>query len=225
MEAATLGIGAAMLMGLAFGAGPCNITCLPYLGPVLMGSNGSWRIVVPFSVGRLFSYAAVGAVAGSLGGLSRAYFEGDLGAIMLGTATIAMGLLMLIKSERSPNQCSKNPKATGSTDNITLYKHQKPKGFTLFAMGAGMALNPCAPLATVLMAAAVTSQATSGLALGLAFGLGAVLIPTLLFVYLISQMGQQMRAHLSQHRKSLEHSAAGLLILLGTATMAGWVQV
>ena len=224
MEAATLGIGAAMLMGLAFGAGPCNITCLPYLGPVLMGSNGSWRIVIPFSAGRLFSYAVVGAVAGGVGGLSRAYFEGELGAIMLGIATIAMGLLMLAKSERASGGCSK----TASNDNekpVTLHSTRKPKSFTLFAMGAGMALNPCAPLATVLMAAAITSQMSTGLALGLAFGLGAVLIPTLLFVYLISQMSQQMRAHLSQHRKTLERSAAALLILLGAATMAGWVQV
>jgi len=224
MEAATLGIGAAMLMGLAFGAGPCNITCLPYLGPVLMGSNGSWRIVIPFSAGRLFSYAIVGAVAGGLGGLSRAYFEGELGAFMLGLATIAMGLLMLLKSGRDTNSCSKEAKPPGE-QTVTLHSNQKPKSVTLFAMGAGMALNPCAPLATILMAAAVTSQISSGLALGLAFGLGAVLIPTLLFVYLISQMGQQMRLHLSQHRKNLERGAAGLLILLGIATMAGWVQV
>ena len=224
MEAATLGIGAAMLMGLAFGAGPCNITCLPYLGPVLMGSNGSWRIVVPFSAGRLFSYAVVGAVAGGVGGLSRAYFEGDLGAIMLGIATLAMGLLVLIKSERGNSRCSKTVTDDGE-QKVTLHSHQKPKGFTLFAMGAGMALNPCAPLATVLMAAAVTSQISSGLALGLAFGLGAVLIPTLLFVYLVSQLSLQMRSHLSAHRQTLERTAAGLLMMLGIATLAGWVQV
>ncbi len=221
MEATTLSIGAAMLMGLAFGAGPCNITCLPYLGPVLMSSGGSWRIVVPFSAGRLFSYAVVGGVAGGLGGLSRAYFEGELGSVMLGLATLAMGLLMLAKSA-SQQRCSKQ--ASSTTQPITLHTH-RPKGFTLFAMGAGMALNPCAPLATVLVAAAITSQVSSGLALGLAFGLGAVLIPTLLFVYLISQLGEQIRHHLSQHRQTLERSAATLLILLGIATLAGWIKV
>ena len=101
MEAATLGIGAAMLMGLAFGAGPCNITCLPYLGPVLMGSNGSWRIVVPFSAGRLFSYAIVGAVAGgdgrdlhatgASGNLDRAGHLGRLGIPFSGVGEMVAG--------------------------------------------------------------------------------------------------------------------------------------
>ena len=36
----SLGFGAAFLMGLAFGAGPCNIACLPYLGPVFLSGSG-----------------------------------------------------------------------------------------------------------------------------------------------------------------------------------------
>ncbi len=39
MDSLTLGFSAAMIMGLAFGAGPCNITCLPYLGPVFLGQE------------------------------------------------------------------------------------------------------------------------------------------------------------------------------------------
>lgn len=44
MDISTLGFGAAFLMGLVFGAGPCTITCLPYLGPVFLAGEGeeSW---------------------------------------------------------------------------------------------------------------------------------------------------------------------------------------
>jgi len=220
IEAATLGIGAAMVMGLAFGAGPCNITCLPYLGPVLLGADSSWRVILPFSLGRLFSYSVVGAAAGRFGGLSRQYFDGELGAQLLGVATIAMGLWMLLRAGGG-RRCSKS----SSSQQTVAVMFRPPKRFTLFAMGAGMALNPCAPLVTVLMAAALTGAAGSGLALGLAFGLGAVLIPTLVFAYLVSQLGRQIRRHLSQWRQRLEQGAGTLLMVLGGATLMGWVTV
>ena len=59
--AATLTFGAALLLGLGFGAGPCNIACLPFLGPVFVASGGgvrrAWRVLLPFSLGRLTGYA------------------------------------------------------------------------------------------------------------------------------------------------------------------------
>jgi cytochrome c biogenesis protein CcdA len=224
MESAGLGIGAALLMGLSFGAGPCNITCLPYLGPVLLRADNSWQVVLPFSLGRLFSYTMVGAVAGGLGGLSRDYFEGELGAVMLGLATVAMGLLMMARS-RASRCCPAPVDVANRTEQTLTYVAQNPNSFALFAMGSGMALNPCAPLATVLMTAALTGSAVQGLSLGLAFGMGAVIVPTLLFVYLVSQLGQQVRAHLSEWRRGMELGAGGLLITLGIATLLGWVKL
>ena len=54
----------AMAMGLIFGLGPCNVACLPYLGPVFLARDGglrrSWRTIVPFSMGRLSGYTLLG---------------------------------------------------------------------------------------------------------------------------------------------------------------------
>ena len=58
----------AMLLGLVFGMGSCTIACLPYLGPVFIAAEGgvrqSWRIILPFSLGRLGSYASLATIAG-----------------------------------------------------------------------------------------------------------------------------------------------------------------
>ena len=71
-EAITLSFAAALLLGLGFGAGPCNIACLPYLAPVFLaggsGVSNSWRVILPFSLGRVTGYSLLGLLAGWLGG-------------------------------------------------------------------------------------------------------------------------------------------------------------
>ena len=71
LDPVSLSFGAALLLGLSFGSGPCNIACLPYLGPVFLtnseGVRGSWRTLLPFSLGRLTGYALLGTVAGAAG--------------------------------------------------------------------------------------------------------------------------------------------------------------
>ncbi len=67
----SLSFGAALLLGLSFGSGPCNIACLPYLGPVFVATgNGvrqAWRTLLPFSLGRMTGYALLGGAAGWAG--------------------------------------------------------------------------------------------------------------------------------------------------------------
>ena len=94
-----LTVTSALLMGLAFGAGPCNITCLPYLGPVFVAADNcarqAWRVVLPFSLGRLFSYSLLGVIAGSLGQALQSSLESPWVSWLLGGATIAVGVSLL----------------------------------------------------------------------------------------------------------------------------------
>lgn len=222
MESLTLTFSAALIMGLIFGAGPCNITCLPYLGPVFLGSEGTrpWRVVVPFSLGRLAGYSGLGAVAGALGYAATSWLENGTAGLVLGVATVLAGLLLLRRRRRVCGQS-----APGATQPLRPAK-KGTGGFplTLFAMGAGMALNPCAPLGTVLLAAAATAQPVPGASLGLGFGIGAVLIPGALFGLLVAHFGDQVRAHLSRWEGRLQAGAGSLLVALGTFTIFGWIQ-
>ena len=92
----------------------------------------------------------------------------------------------------------------------------------LFVMGLGMALNPCGPLTTVIVAAAHTQSAISGLLLGLTFGVGAVLIPALVFAIGVAHFATQVRVHLGPWRAGLEGASIGLLLVMGTGTALGW---
>ena len=90
-------------------------------------------------------------------------------------------------------------------------------------MGAGMALNPCTALTTVVLAAATSASAGAGLSLGIGFGLGAVLLPGLIFVFGVAHFGSEVRRHLGRWRSTLDKAAIGLLLLLGSATALGWI--
>lgn len=230
LETISLSIPMAMAMGLAFGAGPCNITCLPYLGPVLVaGENGqrqAWRTVLPFSLGRLAGYSLLGLTAGALGQALQGWLATPLVGWLLGGATIVVGLSLLWRRNSGPSACK-----GGNSVAVPLKELSKSaKGTTatlpggLFVMGAGMALNPCAPLGTVLLAASTTGSAVAGLGLGLGFGAGAVVVPALLFAFGVAHFGRQLREHLQRWRPGLEVGASAMLILLGLTTVLGWVK-
>jgi cytochrome c biogenesis protein CcdA len=231
METLSLSFSAALLMGLAFGAGPCNITCLPYLGPVFLreerGGRTAWRTIIPFSLGRLTSYSLLGGIAGSFGYAATAWIEDGPAAQILGAATIIIGVLMMSRHSGSGKSCSRHTRKD-EDEAVLPFTPQKRRplfSISLFGMGAGMALNPCVPLATVLTVAAAMATPSDGLLLGLAFGIGAVAIPTLLFGFAVAYFGAQIRYHLTHWSGTLERLAGGMLVLLGSLTMLGFVQI
>jgi len=229
LEPITLSFGAALILGLSFGAGPCNIACLPYLGPVFMatgdGVRNSWRTLVPFSTGRLTGYALLGAVAGWAGLLVQEWVSHPGVRWILGGATIAVAMALLIRHYRNSASCDSKHKHSSSPEvalsDLRRSTPMLPGG--LFFMGMGMALNPCAPLTTVIFAAAATASALGGLSLGMGFGLGAVIIPSLIFAFGVAHMGAQIREHLENWRGPLEKFSVLLLLLMGTATILGWI--
>ncbi|SCZ49098.1 sulfite exporter TauE/SafE family protein [Thiohalomonas denitrificans] len=231
MEPVALSFSAAVVMGLIYGAGPCNIACLPYLGPVFLARSGgirqAWRTILPFSLGRLSAYAVLGAMAATAGRAVTVQLENGTGTIVLGIASVTVGLVILWrsvrKSEGSPASCSGHRSPEGEAK-ITL--HRKPADaplmpMGLFGMGTAMALNPCVPLGTVALAAAVTADPMAGLMLGLGFGLGAVAIPAVLFSLVVAHIGAEVRERLSGWKGGLERAAGAMLIGMGALSISG----
>jgi len=231
MDAISLTLPAALITGLAFGAGPCNVTCLPYLGPVFLKGDGvkkSWRILLPFTLGRLTGYTGLGLLAGSAGQALTELLQSSIAGWILGTAAILVGL-NLLRNKSNSTSCSKHhtPEKEQTVTfnkqpNVTQAKALMPGA--LFFMGTGMALNPCVPLTAILAAAAASGNAISGLSLGLSFGVGAIVIPTFVFGLLVAHFGNELKSHLSHLEKHIGTFSGSLLILLGLATIIGWVQ-
>ncbi len=215
----------ALALGLVFGFSACTISCLPYLGPVFLASEGgirqSWRTVLPFSLGRLSSYAGLGLVAGIAG----QYIGNGVGASpvrwVLGCAAIMVGIALLLR-QTSGKSCTAPVPAEQPLRHIARTDAPQtlmPGG--LFLMGAGMALTPCAPLGTVLFSAATTASASHGLALGLSFGLGAIALPALVFGVGVAYIGSRLREQLRHWRHGVQRLSAVLLIVVGGVNLLG----
>lgn len=212
----------AMLLGLVFGLGGCTIACLPYLGPVFVAAEGgvrqSWRIILPFSLGRLASYAVLAAIAGLSG-----QFLGDGAAgrelrWVMGAAAILLGAAMLLRRPGGGG-CAGRDKAGPLRRGVRSLSAGTMMPGGLFLLGAGMALSPCAPLGSVLFSAAVCASAWSGLWLGLGFGLGAIVIPTIFYGIGFAWFGSRLRERLRDSHRHIVRLSAGLLILTGAGNL------
>lgn len=204
---------AVFIIGLVFGLGPCTITCLPFLDPVFLAKQGglkhSWKIILPFSLGRLASYSSLGVFSGWLGASMQNLINTQWVAWLLGGMTVAVGGLIFYRSYK---------KQSCASHRRFLQDHPLlPSG--LFFMGVGMAATPCLPLSTVLLTAASTSSAWMGLSLGLSFGVGAVIIPALAFGIGMAYFGQRIRTILYRWRTTLERASALLLCVIGFNTL------
>jgi cytochrome c biogenesis protein CcdA len=231
IEPVSLSFGAALLLGLSFGAGPCNIACLPYLGPVFTtsdnGIQGAWRTLLPFSLGRISGYTLLAGAAGWAGLWVEDMVAGPWVRWLLGGATILVALSIVRRRRSSGCQsvCTatqavilENRQPTETTNRV----HNALPG-SLYLMGLGMAFNPCAPLTTIILASATSASILAGASLGIGFALGAVIIPTLIFAFGVAHFGYQIRHHLTHHKIALENTSIGLLIIIGSATALGWI--
>ncbi|MBM4207481.1 MAG: sulfite exporter TauE/SafE family protein [Gammaproteobacteria bacterium] len=206
------------VLGLVFGMGPCTITCLPFLGPVFLakhgGINQSWKIILPFSLGRLSSYSTLGIFSGLAGASIQQMLDNFWVACLLGGSTILVGLLIFYRSYRKSG--CKGGKRIALQDHPLL-----PSG--LFFMGVGMAATPCIPLTSVIVTAASTGSGLSGFFLGLCFGIGAVIVPALVFGMGMAYFSERIRQILFGWRTRLERASALLLIAMGIFTIGGAV--
>jgi sulfite exporter TauE/SafE len=231
IEPVSLSFGAALLLGLSFGAGPCNIACLPYLGPVFTtsdnGIQGAWRTLLPFSLGRISGYTLLAGAAGWAGLWVEDMVAGPWVRWLLGGATILVALSIVWRRHSSGCQS-----ACATTQAVVLESRQPTETTnrvhnalpgSLYLMGLGMAFNPCAPLTTIILASATSASILAGASLGIGFALGAVIIPTLIFAFGVAHFGYQIRHHLTHHKIALENTSIGLLIIIGSATALGWI--
>jgi thiol:disulfide interchange protein DsbD len=220
-DVAIVGFPMAMALGLLFGMGPCLVSCMPYLGPVFLGVEGgvaqSWRILLPLSLGRLTAYGGFGAVCGWLG--QQVVDDTATASIRLalGAAGVMVGVALLLRRRKGCGVPANKGTASALQRMERTPRPLLPGG--LYLMGLGMALNPCAPLSVVLLAAAAGASAFGGGMLGLGFGLGAITVPALVYGFGMAYFGAQLREKLGPWRSRIEILSAGLLVAVGLRQM------
>lgn len=231
----------AFLIGLSFGSGPCNLSCLPYLGPVLLGPGAQrpfTAVVLPFMTGRLIGYFTMGVSAALLGSVIKGYISHPVVPIF--AAIISLWLALKMWRQATDKKCSaahassatdssktasysfpKTPTSGQSSVNIIASDEQplvERNAWQLAMLGFSLALNPCVPLLGLLAAAAQSANPIWGGMIALSFGLGAIVIPSLLVRYGVALLGRELRTQLSQWQVGLTRTGALMLVLVAVNT-------
>jgi sulfite exporter TauE/SafE len=204
---------ATFIIGLSFGASACLFTCIPTLGVVLLSQNigaketslQTWR----FNAGRMSAYALLTSVSGFVG-------ASLVGLLEIGHANLIFAAMLLF----SAALLWRTGKVTGCSST-----QSKQTRAGLFGIGFAMGLRPCAPLAGVIAASAVTGSATYGLLLGLSFGAGAIIVPQLVFGYGLGRAGSEIRSQFMGRQQQLARVGASVLGFVGVGVGMGWVSL
>ncbi|WP_292957079.1 MULTISPECIES: sulfite exporter TauE/SafE family protein [unclassified Neptuniibacter] len=111
----------AFLIGLSFGSGPCNLSCLPYLGPVLLGPGAQrpfTAVVLPFMTGRLVGYFTMGVTAALLGSVIKEYLAHPVVPIF--AAIISLWLALKMWRQAADKKCATAHAPVATANNSTF---------------------------------------------------------------------------------------------------------
>lgn len=205
------------IIGLSYGATACMFSCMPFLSPLLVSNSNSTKqalgIILPFSLGRIFSYTLIAIVAYlSSVWVKQMLNDNYIFSIILGVSTISMGIYLFYKSFYSTRSC-------GHT--TPLIKKTKLNKLGFFTIGATMSVNPCAPIMALLAVAANSSSIYNSIGLGLFFGVGAVIFSIIFYGFILSTVVKGMMIQFSSYKLLIERIAALLLVTVGVLVLNG----
>ena len=203
------------LIGLSYGTTACMFSCMPFLTPLLFSNSNSTKealgVIIPFSFGRVFSYTLLALVAYlSSFWVKTILNDTQVSNTILGVVTIVMGCFIFYKSFKNSHTC-KTKKA--------FLKDKNRWGF--FAIGATMAINPCAPILALVGVAINNKTVLSSIFSGLSFGLGAVLFSILFYGLIFSKIIRGVMSQFTLYKLWIERVMALFLVVLGVEVIMG----
>jgi len=213
----TLPVLSLFLIGLSYGSSACLFSCMPFLSPIIFGRSESIRasmgVLVPFSLGRIFSYSLIAMVSAYSSHLIKAFLDDTrMVEMVLGSFTILIALYIIRGQGEKKSCCT----ASGYDAKETL---------SYFMMGSMISFNLCMPVVTLITASAYASSPASALLYGLSFGTGAVAASFLLFGVVVSMIAKGVLGEFARHKRAIEIAAGVLLLIVGVFTLLGWVKL
>ena len=194
------------LMGMAYGATVCSLTCLPCLGTYLMGCGNGFRDGVIaslfFMLGKVASYTIFGGLAGLLGQVLT--LTAGQQRIIPGIALIGAALMLPFMSS---DGCKKQYGTTGKRTSLLL-------------LGMATSLVPCPPLAAILLLAAKDGSWFIGAGYGLLYGTGLMLSPLLIAGGGLALIAKKIRLELAGIKPWLQGAAMLIMIIMGMQVLS-----
>ncbi len=222
LEVETITFFSLFIIGLSYGSTVCMFSCMPFLTPLLIKNSNNIReainIVLPFSLGRIFTYTIIAIIALSSAALVKKLLNDNLVfQSLLGFFTLFMGLFMLFRIwKKDKKSCSSNPSIL---NNLTISK------LGLFGIGALVSINPCAPILTLIALSANSNSVSHAIGMGISFGFGAVLIPFLFYGFFMSNVIRGLLVEFKTYARAIEIMASLLLVTVGILILNSQIRL
>lgn len=189
-----------LTLGLVYGTTVCSLSCLPYLGPLLIGESGGFKKGltggISFMAGKIICYGALGGIAARIG--QEVVFDNSTVQVIMAVVLMGVGLSLLFSNTDSCRQpCGR----------------QVRRPLSFMALGVATGLTPCPPLAAILVLAVQSGHVINGVLCGVLFGAGLMLSPMILAGGLLALVGQRIRREVIEIGPYLRCFAA--LIIIG----------
>ena len=206
------------LEGIITFISPCLLPMLPiYLSYFAGGSGGriqTLRGAAGFVCGFTVMFLALGALAGSLGGLLRTHQTAVnviTGAIVIAFGLSFMGILRLGFLEKTI-RIQMNPSGHGFLPSF------------VFGLVFSIGWTPCvgAFLGAALLLASQQGSAVQGVGMLLCYSLGLG-VPFLLSALVIDSLKGAFQ-WIKQHYQAINRVCGGFLVLIGLSMMTGWMS-
>jgi thiol:disulfide interchange protein DsbD len=195
-----------LLMGLAYGATVCSLTCLPCLGTYLMGCGNGFRdgliASMFFMLGKVASYTLFGGLAGLLGQVLTP--AAGMQRIIPGIALIGAALMLPFMSSSG---CRQQHRTVGKKGSLLL-------------LGMATSLAPCPPLAAILLLAAREGSWLTGAGYGFLYGTGLMLSPLLIAGGGLALIAKRIRLEFAGFKPWLQGAAMLIMIIMGMQVLS-----
>ena len=194
------------------------LSCMPFLSPILINKSNSVKesmgVMIPFSLGRIFTYVIIAIIASSSSVLVKQIInDNTIVNYILGISTIFLGSFMLYNSLKNNKSCG-----------ILKYKTDTKKDistFGYFSLGATISINLCTPIVSLIALSSNTTNIYSAVGLGLSFGIGASFFTLFFYGFFFSTLIRGILEQFKNYKKAVEISASLLLILVGILIISG----
>lgn len=215
---------ALFLVGL-LGGTHCVGMCGGIVGALSMGASGRWSLHLAYNAGRILSYGAAGAIAGTLGAASMG-LEGQVPARLIlyflaNLMLVALGLYLLgitralAFTERAGQSlwCRIQP--------LTRRFLPARRVAQAFPLGLLWGWLPCGLVYSALASALTAGSAGRGALMMLAFGLGT--LPNLLLAGMVlARLNEFVRRPVVRTLSGLLVLGFGLYGFVGLMRLSGW---
>lgn len=197
------------IFGLQLGATACAISCMPLLSPILLANSQDKKkaisILTLFFSSKVFAYGVIAMLAFFGTALVKSFVESVpinqiLSLFVMGVALVIFKNVLSQKGE-CKSACSMG----------------KISGGNYALMGFFSSFTICLPLSSLLLLSASSSSIFNSFSYGITFGLGAVLVPFLIFYFIIFRVNNEVVAQFKKYKKQIEIFAALLLFVVGIA--------